>query len=254
MDLAELTARLHDAMLADLGAAADYLVKRIEDVAAVATDVALLMATLPPLTALVRYGNVRQTDEGLVRGIVDGLVPRITAGLGGAVGSLNDDAAAEMEGHLRGTDGALRQLDDAGHIADWETALRRLLDQDSVHGLVRGRAARLLLDAGHLSTDDVAQRMGQTLSRGTDPGQGARWMEGFLTGSGLLLIHDEKLLSLVDGWVAEIGGEVFEEVLPLLRRTFTTFPAPERRQIGQLVKGGRTVGGGAVAAAPWRAI
>jgi hypothetical protein len=33
---------------------------------------------------------------------------------------------------------------------------------------------------------------------------------------------------------------VFEEVLPLLRRTFATFPAPERRQIGQIVKGGST--------------
>ena len=240
MDLRSLTARLQDAMLADLESAAASLVKRIEDVAAVATDVGLLMATVPPLATLVRYGNVRQTDEGLVRGIIDGLVPRITAGLGGAVGSLNDEAAAEMEGHLRGTDAALRQLDDAAHLADWQAALGRLLDADSIHGLVRGRSARLLLDGGHVTADDVARRMSQTLSRGTDPGQGARWMEGFLTGSGLLLIHDAKLLSLVDGWAAGINGEVFEEVLPLLRRTFSTFPAPERRQIGTMVKKGAT--------------
>jgi hypothetical protein len=240
MDLASLTARLQDAMLADLGLAAAALVKRIEDVAAIATDVALLMATLPPLAALVRYGNVRQTDEGLVRGIIDGLVPRVTAGLGGAVGSLNDEAAAVMERHLRSTDAALRQLDAADHLAAWQAALLRLIDQDAVHGLVRGRSARLLLDAGHITPDDVARRLSQTLSRGTDPGQGARWMEGFLTGSGLLLIHDERVRSLVDAWVADIGGEVFEEVLPLLRRTFATFPAPERRQIGQIVKGGST--------------
>ncbi len=239
MDLRSLTARLRDAMLADLSDAAASLVKRIEDVAAVATDVSLLMGTLPSLTALVRYGNVRQTDEGLVRDIIDGIVPRVAAGLGGAVGSLNDDAAADMEKHLRATDGALQQLDDKDHSNAWQLSLQRLLDQDAIHGLIRGRAARLLLDGGRITTDDVAGLLSRTLSRGTDPGQGARWMEGFLTGSGLLLIHDGRVRSLVDAWVAQINGDTFEELLPLLRRTFATFPAPERRQIGQMVASGR---------------
>ena len=247
-DLRSLADRLGDAMLADLAVAAAALVRRIEDVAAVATDVPLLMRTVVPLASLVRYGNVRQTDSQLVRTIIDGIVPRVTAGLGGAVGSLNDEAAAAVERDVRGFDGALRQLEATEHLAAWQAALLRVVDQDSVHGLVRGRGARLLLDAGQLSTDDVGRRLGQTLSRGTDPGQGARWLEGFLTGSGLLLVHDPKLLALVDGWVAGIGPEVFEEVLPLLRRTFTTFPAPERRQIGQLASGGRKPAAAAVAA------
>ena len=247
-DLRSLADRLGDAMLADLAVAAAALVRRIEDVAAVATDVPLLMRTVVPLASLVRYGNVRQTDAELVRTIIDGIVPRVTAGLGGAVGSLNDEAAAAVERDVRGFDGALRQLEATEHLAAWQAALLRVVDQDSVHGLVRGRGARLLLDAGQLSTDDVGRRLGQTLSRGTDPGQGARWLEGFLTGSGLLLVHDPKLLALVDGWVAGIGPEVFEEVLPLLRRTFTTFPAPERRQIGQLASGGRKPAAAAVAA------
>jgi len=87
MDLRELTGYLQDAMLAELGAAAAELVRRVENVAAVAADVTLLMQTLPKLAALLRYGNVRQTDATLVGEIVDGIVPRVTAGLGGAVGS-----------------------------------------------------------------------------------------------------------------------------------------------------------------------
>lgn len=248
-DLRALAERLQDAMLAALGDAATALVRQIESVAAVATDITLLMETLPPLVSLVRYGNVRQTDAGMVREIIDGIVPRITVGLGGAVASLNDDAAAAMDGHLRSTDGALKQLDAADHTADWHAALARLLGHDTVHGLVRGRAARLLLDAGKLTADDIGLRLSQTLSRGADPAAGARWLEGFLSGSGLLLIHDPKLLSLIDGWVRQINPEIFEELLPLLRRTFTTFPAPERKQIGQIIAKGKAASGSSRGAA-----
>lgn len=238
-NLRELAGYLHDAMLAELGDAAGHLVRQIESVAAIASDVTLLMQTLPQLAKLLRYGNVRQTDETLVREIVNGIIPRITAGLGGAVGSLNDEAAAIMEGHIRSTHAAVELIESPEHTAAWLDALRHVLDSDSVHGLVRGRCARLLLDAGKLSTDDIARRLSLTLSRGNDPANGARWLEGFLSGSGLLLIHDEKLLGLIDAWVDQIDPAIFQELVPLLRRTFSTFPSGERRQIGQLLTQGK---------------
>jgi hypothetical protein len=202
------------------------------------------METLPQLVRLLRYGNVRQTDETLVREIVDGIIPRITAGLSGAVASLNDEAAATMERQVRGTHAAIELLDAAAHLADWLDCLRRILDSEGVHGLLRGRCARLLLDAGKIESDQIARRLSLSLSRGNDPAQGARWLEGFLSGSGLLLIHDEKLLGLIDTWVDEIDGAIFQELLPLLRRTFTTFPTGERRQIGQLLTEGKSTGKG----------
>jgi hypothetical protein len=244
-DLRVLAGYLQDAMLAELGDAAADLVRQIEGAAAVAADVALLMETLPQLARLLRYGNVRQTDETLVREIVNGIIPRVTAGLGAAVASLNDEAAAAMEQQIRATHAAIELLDTPAHTADWEQCLRRTLNSDTVHGLVRGRCARLLLDAGKIDAADIARRLSQTLSRGNDPAQGARWLEGFLSGSGLLLIHDEKLLGLIDAWVAQIDPAIFQELLPLLRRTFTTFPSGERRQIGQMLTQGRQAGGGA---------
>ena len=48
----------------------------------------------------------------------------------------------------------------------------------------------------------------------------------------LLLVHDERLLALVDTWLAAIPDDAFLEALPLLRRTFGTFASPERRSIG----------------------
>src|SRR5688500_13001005 len=237
-DLRELAGYLQDAMLADLGDAAKALAQEIGNAAAVPADVTLLMSTLPSLASLIRYGNVRQTDEQMVRHIVDGIVPRITIGLGGAVSSLKDDAAAQIEQHLRATHGAVGLIRGAASTKDWLDALAGPLPHASTHGRVRGRAARLLLDAGRIDTVEVARLLSLTLSRGNDPAQGARWLEGFLSGSGLLLIHDARLLSLIDDWVGQINADVFLELVPLLRRTFATFAGPERKQIGQLLAKG----------------
>jgi hypothetical protein len=71
------------------------------------------------------------------------------------------------------------------------------------------------------------------LTIGVAPTEAAAWVEGFLAGGGLLLVHDAGLLALVDAWLAGIPGDKFVDVLPLLRRTFSTFARPERRTIGE---------------------
>ena len=67
---------------------------------------------------------------------------------------------------------------------------------------------------------------------GADAVAGAAWLDGFLTGEALLLLHDDELLGVVDEWVAAVPEQAFEDLLPLLRRTFSRFEAAERRQIG----------------------
>jgi len=79
------------------------------------------------------------------------------------------------------------------------------------------------------------------LTVGTPPAQAAAWVEGFLSGGGLLLVHDAALLALLDEWLADIPAEAFDSVLPLLRRTFGGFEAGERRAIGERIAGKRAV-------------
>lgn len=40
---------------------------------------------------------------------------------------------------------------------------------------------------------------------------------------------------MLDQWVCELAPDTFVTLLPLLRRTFSTFPAAERRQMGERV-------------------
>ena len=100
------------------------------------------------------------------------------------------------------------------------------------------RCCRLLLDAGAMPSAEAARRIGLAVSPAGDPAHAAAWVEGFLANSGLLLLHDEHLLPVLDAWVTAVSPETFTQLLPLLRRTFATFSTAERRQIGERVRRG----------------
>src|SRR5262249_55902320 len=95
---------------------------------------------------------------------------------------------------------------------------------------------RILLDQQVWPADEVGVRMNLALSPASDSAQAAAWIDGLLRGSGALLLHDDALWRILDAWVAGLKAEEFTQLLPLLRRTFSTFAAPERRQMGARAK------------------
>ena len=237
--LAALTGLLDQVLLAALTDAVTPLIEQLQAIAAVASDVTHLMAALPDLVTVLRYRDVRQTDSAAVTQVVDGLVTRICIGLPGACASLDDDAATLMLGAINSTHSALKLLQQASHLQSWSATLQHLANQMTLPGLVAGRCCRLLLDDGTLPPSEAARRLGLALSLATEPPQAAAWVEGFLQGSGLLLIHDDAIWPVLDDWVTQLSGETFTALLPLLRRTFANFTAPERRQMGERVRLGR---------------
>jgi hypothetical protein len=148
-----------------------------------------------------------------------------------------------MFDRIVGVNAAIGLLQNEGHSAVWRGAMTRLADQRGAHGIVSGRCCRLLVDAGAFTADEAAQRLSLALSTANEPAQAAAWIEGFLKGSGLLLLHDDILWRTLDDWVTGLPGDSFTMLAPLLRRTFSTFAAPERRQIGERAKRG-SVGAG----------
>jgi hypothetical protein len=237
-ELPALTALVEDALLADLPEAIDHIMTRLEQVAALSNDIPHAMEALPALAGVLRYGNVRQTDTAMVQQVVDGLVTRIVIGLPNACSSLNDEAAEDMYQRLVQVHAALLTLQDANQISNWNGVLGHLLDQLDLHGLIAGRCCRLLFDQKLLEAKEVERRMGLAIAPAVEPAQSTAWIEGFLRGSGLILLHNEELWHILDEWVRAVKSETFPQLLPLLRRTFSTFSAPERSQIGALARRG----------------
>lgn len=95
-----------------------------------------------------------------------------------------------------------------------------------LHGLVAGHTCRLLFEQQVFDAAETGRRMGLALSPAGDVARAAAWLEGFLHGSGLLLLHHEGLWQLLDAWPGGLSGTAFTQMLPLLRRTFSGFAAP----------------------------
>ncbi|WP_411574345.1 DUF5682 family protein [Streptomyces fradiae] len=267
--LTDITALAERCLLADLPEALPLVMKALADRAAVDTDVSRLAGALPALARALRYGDVRGTDTAALADVATGLALRVCVGLPPACAGLDADGAAEMRGHVDAVHTAIRLLPDTGGgaagteggsgteaegvAARWAAVLERLARRDAIPGTLRGRAARLLLDDGRLAEDEAARLMGLALSPGTAPADAAAWVEGFAgaggDGSGgLLLVHDERLLALVDVWLTAVPAEAFTDVLPLLRRTFGAYEPGVRRTLGELVRRGPAGGAGAALA------
>jgi hypothetical protein len=196
------------------------------------------MTALPPLATISRYSDVRKTDAASIAQVVDGLVTRICIGLPNACASLNEDAAAKLFEHFLAVNSAIQLLQNELQLQQWHRVLQKLAQQSNLQGLLAGRCCRLLLDAGILSSEGVAQQLSFALSAANDPPQAAAWIEGLLRGSGLLLLHDDPLWQVLDSWLTSLPSDLFTEILPLLRRTFSTFTPAERRQMGEKVRQG----------------
>ncbi|MFF6915849.1 DUF5682 family protein [Streptomyces sp. NPDC012466] len=252
--LADVTGLAERCLLAELPDALPTVMRVLADRAALDTDVGHLAQALPALVRSLRYGDVRGTDTGALAEVAAGLAERVFVGLPPACAALDADAAEEMRGHVDAVHGAVGLLGDApaegnGRLRGrWQAVLRVLSGRDTVPGVIRGRAVRLLLDDGELAQDEAALLMGLVLSPGTPPADAAAWIEGFVgggSGGGMLLVHDERLLGLVDAWLTGVPAEAFTDVLPLLRRTFSAYEPGVRRTIGELVRRGPGAGGGA---------
>ncbi|MET9526395.1 DUF5682 family protein [Streptomyces coeruleorubidus] len=252
--LADVTALAERCLLAELPDALPTVMRILADRAALDSDVGQLAQALPALVRSLRYGDVRGTDTGALGEVAAGLAERVFVGLPPACAALDADGAEEMRRHVDAVHGAVGLLGDApaagqSHLrARWQSVLRVLCGRDTVPGVIRGRAVRLLLDDGELAQDEAARLMGLVLSPGTPPADAAAWIEGFVgggSGGGMLLVHDERLLGLVDAWLTGVPAEAFTDVLPLLRRTFSAYEPGVRRTLGELVRRGPGAGSGA---------
>ncbi len=233
--LADLVHVLDQALLADLPEVVQPVVARVEAHAAHDPDVVQVIDTLGPLARAMRYGDVRGTDATALRGVFDGLVVRVVAGTLMACRSLAPDAAAAMVERLAAVQTALSLVDHPARRAEWPATLTLVAERGDVHGLVQGRATRLLHDGGVWNRARVAARLSRSLSVGSSPAIGAAFVEGFLAGSGTVLVHDRELLDVIDTWVSGLSPDAFAGTAPLLRRTFGSFETAERRQLGLLL-------------------
>ena len=243
-DLSGLTALTEQCLLAALDDALPEVLALLTDRAATDSDITQLMKALPPLVRSGRYGDVRDTDATHLRTVAEQILRRVCVGLGPVAHGLDDEAAARFTTLVDHTHHAVSLLGGESAKA-WNRTLHELAPRESLPGRISGRLNRILTDSGELSAEELRRRLGLAMSPGTETTRAATWLEGFLRGSGLILVHDDLLLDLIDTWLLGLSEEHFTTVLPLLRRTFSDFAPAERREIGRSVSRAAPKGGDA---------
>ena len=235
-DLAALGGLVSECLTADLPAALATVVDTLAERTARQHDTLALLATIEPLARTRRYGDVRGADTSRVAAVLDTVATRASVSLRAACSALDDDAALAMRAALDSAQRGIALVDEADLTTVWRAALQAVAADDRIHGTLAGRTNRLLLDTGDLEAAETSRRLARRLSSGADPVAAASWLDGFLEGDALLLLHDRELLRIIDEWVSTVAEDTFEDLLPLLRRTFSQFEKPARRQIGNRLR------------------
>jgi hypothetical protein len=229
---------LEEALPAELHRAVNVLIRQLNNLSAASGDLVQLMEAIPPLVNVVRYGNVRKTDAELVLSIVRSMITRICIGLPNTVTGIVEEAAEKLLAAVTNIHSAISILQEGEITARWQHTLSLITASDNAAPVISGYATRLLADYKVLEGEALIRAFHYRMSRAAAPDRSAQWLEGFLKGSGSILLVDEDLWSLVNQWVATLDKETFTHLLPLLRRTFSAFSPPEKRKLGEKVKSG----------------
>lgn len=236
--ISTLSEMIQSAIPAELFAVIESLLLKINELATISADILELMAAIAPLADVGRYGNVRKSDLSAINTLVEGMIVRVCVGLPTACYGLDDDASQKMFVLIRKVNDSVRLLENEALTDMWFQTLGKLLDKEGIHPVISGCTCRLLCDAKILNTEGVTIKLGLALSTGNEPNYSAGWIEGFLKGSGMILLYDDALWNLLYKWVAELTEESFMILIPILRRTFSKFEVGERRHLGEKAKRG----------------
>ena len=239
--LSELTQLIESVFNADLPDVVTELLEKISDISVNIYDVAQLMDALTPLVNAMRYGSTRGLNTNDLSQLIDQFIPRITIALPRECSNLDEEATALMFKRINATNRNIFILNDPSMINLWLTTLLTIQENDQTNPLLQGATTRILFDKEILNIETVGNWLHYTLSAGQSREHAAAALEGFCYGSGLLLIHNPRLWQIIDDWIDNIPMDIFTELLPLLRRTFSVFSDPERRKMMELAKSGSTV-------------
>lgn len=215
---------LLEAVVCDCPALAAEALRACEFRGAADDDVLSLARAARVLADLVRFGSSRVAAGATLTGLRDHLFTRARLRVAGAcVG--NDEAVAPARA-------ALRTLQEVAAVVDreaWLATLAQLADDGLVHPGCAGLAAGLAWLAGALDEAGLAAKVAFRLSG--DPREGAGFLEGALEVNPLVLCRSRPVVAELDRFLAGLDRERFPELLPVLRRAFSTVGATERRYL-----------------------
>ena len=219
-----------DSCLCGLGRSTDAARKRLQELAAVSSDLAAIAHAAARLSQVVRYGDVRKFDPTPLLPLIDELFVQGALALFAAANCDNQAAATYVEAIDQ-----LNRVSDEHHerveVELWLRELRKLSDADNRNPLLSGYACAVLLERGVMATEDLAREVSRRLSPGIPADLGAGWFEGLSRRNRGALLARQPLWAELANYVSALDDDQFRRAIVFLRRAFGGFTPHQKRQI-----------------------
>lgn len=236
IDIVSLSQLLQKSIASDIHESIDTLLKKMDEVSADSVDVKALIQTLLPLVDVLKYGDVRKTNQEKVKVILDVIFYRLLINL--SVNSMNVDydQAVEMVQLILQCNKGLLMLDNPDYLNEWYNQIKFMCENSSVHPYILGSCHKLAYENNVLDKNQIAKSFSLALSLNNIAEYSVYWIEGFLNNAAVILLFDEVIWSVVFDWVESLDENEFIALLPILRRTFSVYEKAEKEKLAQKVK------------------
>ena len=184
------------------------------------------------LSAVVRYGDVRQFDPAPLQPLIDELFVQGTLGLYTAA-NCDNDAARKLVGAMDELNKVGLEHHERVDEQAWVAELHRLSNSDDRNPLVSGYACSILLERNEMSNEQLAKEVSRRLSPGIEADLGAGWFEGLSRRNRYALLARQILWEQLADYVKSLDDEQFRRALVFLRRAFGGFSPQEKRSIAE---------------------
>lgn len=204
--------------------------QRLQELAAVSSDMVAIAHAAHVLGQIIRYGDVRRFDPAPLFPLVEELFVEGALALHAAAGC-DSAAAAAMVVAIDELNQVALEHGDRVDEALFIDRLRRLSDADDRNPLLSGYACALLLERGLLANEALIREVSRRLSPGAPADLGAGWFEGLSRRNRYALLSRQVLWQQLADYVGSLDEDHFRRSLVFLRRAFGGFSAREKRQI-----------------------
>ena len=237
--LEKLSDLLEQLLKADLPMALSALLQQISHLSVLQSDVDQLMTLVPNLIDAMRYGSARKLEVPQIEEILNNVLPRIMIGLPAACIDIDEEQANEMYEKIQRLNHSILTLQNSSFLQDWFQVLIKIAEHHSSQTLINAQVHRLLFERNIYAAEKISTKMHYQLSMNVPAMDQAQWVEGFLHGSGMILIHHFPFWKIVDDWLEEVEEHRFMEIVPILRRTFSEFSDAEKKKLSYFARHGR---------------
>jgi len=213
-----------------LMASMDLARQRLQELAAVSSELKAIAHAAFQLSQVVRYGDVRKFDPAPLLPLMEELFVSGALALH-AASNCDNDAAKDIVISMEELNRVSLEHHDRVDEALWLERLRQLSDADDRNPLLSGFACATLLERNLIDNSDLVREVSRRLSPGIPADLGAGWFEGLAKRNRYSLLARQALWEALAAYIESLDADQFKRALVFLRRAFGVFSPREKRQI-----------------------